>query len=581
MLRCYAAPLRMGPGDILGAYIIEAPIAEGGMGVVYKAKNRVTGQDRALKVVREELVKNREFVERFVREATIASAVRHPNLVETLEPGIEGNTIYLPMELLIGETLASRLRRVKRMSAHETATILAPVCEAVQLLHDQNLVHRDLKPANLFLANVNGREVPKVIDLGTARDQDDAEHTMTGMVVGSPYYMAPEQAEGRRDVDGRADQYALGVVAYQMVTGARPYESDDTRSALAKLMRGDPYTPPSRVFGGVPPMVEAAIVRSLSREREQRFLRIVDFGRALAMAASGMDAAHTVADLGDAVEAAKAIVAARPLLTVSGNAETQIRDVEQNAPSPAAPAPLMAPPSGSGFAAPPPSTASAPASGGGGRGLVVVFGVLALFAIGGAVGLWFFFQHQAAQMQPHAVELGPVPTIVPPTTIALPPTTVVTIAPATGVPATGVPATGVPATGVPATGVPATGVPATTVVPPTTIAAPPPTTVAHPPPTTTVAPPPTTTVAHPPPTTTVAHPPPTTTVAHPPPTTTVAPPPSSGPVRTPPPTSTVAHPPPTSVVRPPPSTTSGDGHRHRPPASTAPCGAATGIPCLD
>ena len=283
----------MGPGDTLGPYVIESALAEGGMGVVYQAKNRVTGQLRALKVVRDQYAQNREFVDRFVREATIASSVRHPNLVETLEPGIENNTIYLPMELLVGETLAARLRRVKRMSPHETATFLAPICEAMQLLHDQKLVHRDLKPANLFIAQVQGREVPKVIDLGTTRDEEDAEHTQTGMVVGSPYYMAPEQAEGRRDVDGRADQYALGVVAYQMVTGARPYESDDTRSALAKLMRGDPYLPPSRVFAGVPAAVEAAIVRALSREREARFLRIVDFGRALAMASSGMDTGCT------------------------------------------------------------------------------------------------------------------------------------------------------------------------------------------------------------------------------------------------------------------------------------------------
>jgi serine/threonine protein kinase len=513
----------MNPGQTLGPYEIEDRIAEGGMGVVYRAKNRVTGQLRALKVVREELARNREFVDRFVREATIASAVRHPNLVETLEPGIEGTTIYLPMELLLGETLASRLRRQKRMSAHECATLLAPVCEAVQLLHDQNLVHRDLKPGNIFIATVSGREVAKVIDLGTTRDLEDAEHTQTGMVVGSPYYMAPEQAEGRRDVDGRADQYALGVVAYQLVTGARPYESDDTRSALAKLMRGDPYEPPSRVFSGVAPSVEAAIVRALSREREHRFPRIVDFGRALAMAASGMDAAHTVADLGDAVEQAKALIAARPVLTVAAGAETQIRDVEAIAPAPT-PTPT---PVGSGFAAPPPVASAEPtrASGGGGR-LVAIIGVVALLAVVGAVVTWYQYTQAS---QPTVVELGPAP----PTTVAAtaipdvpPPSTVATaIAPASSVvSSTGVPSTGVPSTGVPSTGVPSTGVPST-VVPPTSVAAPPPTAAL--PPTTAIAPPPTTRIA--------------------------TPPPSTG------------------------------EHRHRPPPSTATaaCGAATGIPCVE
>ncbi len=512
-------PLRtMGPGDTLGPYQIEAQIAEGGMGVVYRAKNRVTGQLRALKVVRDELARNREFVDRFVREATIASAVRHPNLVETLEPGIEGNTIYLPMELLVGETLAARLRRMKRMSAHETATILASVCEAVQLLHDQKLVHRDLKPANIFIATVGGHEVPKVIDLGTARELEDAEHTTTGMVVGSPFYMAPEQAEGRRDVDGRADQYALGVVAYQMVTGARPYESDDTRSALAKLMRGDPYLAPSRVFAGIAPSVEAAIVRALSREREQRFPRMVDFGRALAIAASGMDAAHTVMDLGDAVEQAKATIAARPVLTVGGGAGTQIRDIEPASPN-AAPTP---PPGPTGFAAPPPAAPGETArpSGGGGTRVVVGIGIIALLAVIGAVALWVISSNDAAT-QPRAVSLDPEPT-----SVATPPPTSLVVAP----------------------------------LPTTASIAPPPSTGAI--------------VVPPPPTAQIALVPPPSTHVAPPPSTVVAPP-----------SSVVRPPPPSSVVRPPPSTTTESGHAHHrehpPTTARAPCGAATGIPCVE
>lgn len=259
------------------------------MGAVFRAKNRVTGQLRAIKVVKPELTSKRDFVDRFVREATIASQLRHPNLVETLEPGIDGETIYLPMELLEGETLAHHMRRHKRLTPAEAAEILVPVAEAVQLLHDRGVVHRDLKPMNIFVTRTpRGVLVPKVIDLGTARDVDDEEHTRTGMVVGSPFYMAPEQAEGRRDIDGRADQYALGVIAYQMITGARPYESDDMRSALAKLLRGEPYAPPSRHFPGLLPAVEAVIVRALERDRDARFPRIADLGHALAAASTGV-----------------------------------------------------------------------------------------------------------------------------------------------------------------------------------------------------------------------------------------------------------------------------------------------------
>lgn len=255
------------------------------MGAVYRARNRVTGQQRALKVVRAALSTQREFIDRFIREATVASQLRHPNLVETLEPGIDGETVYLPMELLEGETLSQRLKKVQRMPLADAAALIVPIAEAVQLLHDRGVIHRDLKPQNVILARQpDGREIPKVIDFGTARDVEDDEHTRTGMVIGSPYYMAVEQAEGRRDIDGRADQYALGVIAYQMVTGARPYESDDTRSALAKLLSGEPYLPPSRVYAGVPREVELVITRALERDRNKRFPRIEEFGRAFAAA---------------------------------------------------------------------------------------------------------------------------------------------------------------------------------------------------------------------------------------------------------------------------------------------------------
>jgi len=275
------------PGDNIGSYVIDALLAEGGMGAVYRARNRVTGQLRAIKVIKPDLAQRPDFVERFVREATIASQVRHQYLVQTLEPGIDGNTIYLPMELLEGETLHARLRRDKRLSPQETASILGPVAEGMQALHDKRLVHRDLKPMNIFLTRgPAGDLIPKVLDFGTARQEQDDEHTVTGMVVGSPFYMAPEQAEGRRDIDARVDQYALGVMAYQMVTGQRPYESDDTRSALAKLLRGDPYELPRQLFSGMPDVFEQVIVRMLAREREQRFRTIVDAGHALSVAAS-------------------------------------------------------------------------------------------------------------------------------------------------------------------------------------------------------------------------------------------------------------------------------------------------------
>ncbi|AKF10847.1 serine/threonine-protein kinase [Sandaracinus amylolyticus] len=343
------------PGDTLGPYVIEAEIASGGMGVVYRARNRVTGQLRALKVVRPELGRDPDFVDRFVREATIASQLQHPNLVETHEPGIDGGTIYLPMELLEGETLASRLRRVVRVTPSEAAAILVPIAEAVQLLNDRGLVHRDLKPGNVFLARTDAGETPKVIDLGTTRDVEDDEHTHTGMVIGSPFYMAIEQAEGRRDIDARADQYALGVIAYQMLTGARPYESDDSRSALAKLLRGDPYAPPSTI-AYVGPALERVIERALQHDRERRFPTTLAFARAFAEAArSGVSEPPTSvhrraaparrrALVGAAIVAALAAFGGIAALVVTDRAEPPVITVTPLPPPPrAAAAPATAP----------------------------------------------------------------------------------------------------------------------------------------------------------------------------------------------------------------------------------------------
>ena len=269
-------------GDTLGPYVLEAALASGGMGAVYRARNRVTGQLRALKVVRADLGNQKDFIDRFVREATIASQLRHPNLVETLEPGIDGETVYLPMELLIGETLAARLKRVQRFTMAEAASIIVPVAEAVHQLHQRGVIHRDLKPANIFIARVGEVDVPKVIDLGTARDVDDDEHTRTGLVVGSPYYMAIEQAEGRRDIDGRADQYSLGVVAYEMLTGRPPFEGNGSGDLIAAHLREPPPLAGARV--PLPDIVDQILQQCLRKNPQERFQSMAELVQALGQA---------------------------------------------------------------------------------------------------------------------------------------------------------------------------------------------------------------------------------------------------------------------------------------------------------
>lgn len=449
------------PGSTLGPYVVESLLAEGGMGAVYRAKNRVTGQLRAIKVVRPELVEKRDFVDRFVREATIASQLRHPNLVETLEPGIDGTVIYLPMELLEGDTLSVHLKRKKRLTPAEAAEILVPVSQAVQLLHDKGVVHRDLKPMNIFITRgAGGAIVPKVIDLGTARDVDgDDEHTRTGMVVGSPFYMAPEQAEGRRDIDGRADQYALGVIAYQMITGARPYESDDTRSALAKLLRGEPYVPPSRYFPGLHPSVEAVIVRALARERDRRFARIDEFGRALTDAAAGLP-------VPSAALPPPAIVPAGIHEVPTAPPGLDVRGPGAPASMPPPGAPTAASPLGTpGPFAPPPDGTPAPTPRATGSRAPLMIGavvVLALLGAGAAALTWSMSPTMTATpLAPRATSLAgsaPEPPLGPVTITTTPAPTAIEVGAAGATPdLAGVGAAGTTATGTDATAPSAAG----------------------------------------------------------------------------------------------------------------------------
>ena len=288
----------------IGAYELLGLIAEGGMGAVFAARHRITGHERALKVVRSELSRDPEFVERFLREVRLASSIRHDNLVQFFEPGMEGDTVFLPMELLHGETLASLLERAGRLSVKDAAAIMLCICRGVAAVHAHNVLHRDLKPLNVFLAFADGgRIVPKVLDFGTARDYQDSEQTRTGIVIGSPYYMAPEQASGVRNLDHRVDQFALGVMCYEMLAGRRPYEEDDSGHALAKLLRADPFPNLSELNPDVPVALATVIHRAIARDPADRFPSVAYFAVALAAAADvmGTDPGLEGGGLGDTV----------------------------------------------------------------------------------------------------------------------------------------------------------------------------------------------------------------------------------------------------------------------------------------
>jgi hypothetical protein len=233
-------------GRSLGNYNVISKIGEGGMGAVYLARHVTLGRPAAIKVLHPSLSSNQDMVTRFFNEARAATAVRNPGIVEVFDFGIlEDRSAYIVMEYLEGENLGARIRR-GRLPVAATMTIVRAIARALQAAHEQGIVHRDLKPDNIFL--VPDSELPsgervKLLDFGIAKlapVSGEVSQTRTGMVMGTPTYMAPEQCRGAGAVDHRADLYALGCVAYQMMSGQPPFVSEATGELIARHL----YFPP-------------------------------------------------------------------------------------------------------------------------------------------------------------------------------------------------------------------------------------------------------------------------------------------------------------------------------------------------
>jgi serine/threonine-protein kinase len=228
-----------------GRYVLSAHLATGGMGAVFRATHVHLRKDFAVKVLRPDLTTSPDLVERFRREAEIASALEHDNIVKVSDFGrsVEGY-LFLVMELLHGESLFERLRREGFLPPEEAVPILWQICSALEAAHARGVVHRDLKPENVFLARTSsGREVTKILDFGIAKfaDPSSENSTQAGVVVGTPEYLAPEQAMGTA-VDGRADIYAVGLIAWRMLVGRHPFKADDARGLL--MMQATRPVPP-------------------------------------------------------------------------------------------------------------------------------------------------------------------------------------------------------------------------------------------------------------------------------------------------------------------------------------------------
>ena len=259
---------------VAGRYRAESILGRGGGGIVYEARHGWTGRTVALKILKPEHARDLDRVRRFMQEAKAAACIRHRHVVQVLDMGKEPDgTVYLVLERLHGESLGTRLSRGGALPVDETLRLLAPVMEALVVAHRQGVVHRDLKPDNIFIdEDAAGRRTPKLLDFGMSKmlDATWGEATQSGVLVGTPYYMSPEQAEGRSDQGAACDVWSMGVILYRCLSGELPFVADSPTALLMAIVQERPEPLQARA-AHVPEAIAAVIDRALIADREQRF----------------------------------------------------------------------------------------------------------------------------------------------------------------------------------------------------------------------------------------------------------------------------------------------------------------------
>ena len=294
----------LGTGFELGARL-----GEGGFGVVYRARDVRLRRDVAVKLLRRELVSTAGFVERFEREAQALAALRHPNIVPVYSIGDKDDLIFLVMPFVAGITLTDYLRERGRLSLDEAAHILRSVGGALSAAHAVGLVHRDIKPDNIMLEGPN--RLPLLMDFGIAKTGQTGGGaggmglTATGMVMGTPFYMSPEQATADPSVDTRSDIYSLGVLAYQLFTGELPFNGDSVYAVLSQHLM-TPVPEARTLRPEIPAPVSAALRRAMAKKPAERFQRVEEFIGAL----EGRGGAATPRLRGGALPGSRTLVAA-------------------------------------------------------------------------------------------------------------------------------------------------------------------------------------------------------------------------------------------------------------------------------
>lgn len=275
-------------GDVFaGRYQVLQELGRGGMGRVYKVFDKETKENLALKLLRPEIIRDEKTIERFRNELKIAHQLSHKNICRMYHLGREETCLYITMECVPGEDLRSFVRRSGQLSAGKAVYIAGQVCEGLGEAHSLGIVHRDLKPQNIMI-DTDGNA--KIMDFGIARSFQEEGLTGAGFTIGTPAYMAPEQIEGK-DVDRRADIYALGVVLYEMLTGKPPFEGDTAFSVAYKhKMEKPPH--PGTLNPLIPEELSRTILKCLEKDREKRFQDSAELCAALAKIQGELSGTH-------------------------------------------------------------------------------------------------------------------------------------------------------------------------------------------------------------------------------------------------------------------------------------------------
>ena len=258
-------------GRIVGErYRLEAHLDSGTMGEVYRARHTITQQTVAVKLLFPYLARRESDVIRFKREARLAASLEHPNIVQMLDAGIDGDRYYLAMEFLEGETLEDVLAN-EPSSRAEVLGYLVHVLDALRVAHEAGIVHRDIKPANIFLtAESDGSKRVKLLDFGIARQMGGERATLTGTTLGTPIYMSPEQAMRPEEVHVGADVWSVGVILYELLTGARPFTANSPTALLVKTV-SEPHVPVSELAPNVPQALVSVVERCLLKDEGERY----------------------------------------------------------------------------------------------------------------------------------------------------------------------------------------------------------------------------------------------------------------------------------------------------------------------